>query len=234
MTASSRQGDVSRCDDARATIGCQHVLFDLDGTLTDPEAGITRSLAHALDAVGRPVADPSSLRSLIGPPLVDACTSMGMTAAEIDVAIAAYRDRYATVGLFENALIDGIDELVRDLRGAGVRLAVATSKPEPFAATILEHFGLREHFDVVAGATLDHRRRHKDEVVLHALEHLGLPDVSTVVMVGDREHDVFGAAEHGIATIGVLWGYGSKDELARAGAAAIVATVDELRDALRT
>ena len=212
----------------------QHVLFDLDGTLTDPAAGITRSLAHALEAVGRPVADRSSLRALIGPPLVDAFAAMGMTDAEIDVAIAAYRERYTTVGLYENALIHGIDALVRDLHTAGVRLAIATSKPEPFAATILEHFGLLDHFAVVAGATLDHRRRHKDEVVLHALEHLGLPDVSGVVMVGDREHDVFGAAEHGIATIGVLWGYGSKDELARAGAAAIVATVDELRDALRT
>lgn len=213
--------------------GYQHVLFDLDGTLTDPAAGITRSLAHALAAVGRPVTELSSLRALIGPPLVDAFAAMGMTEPEIDAAIAAYRERYSTVGLYENALIDGVDVLVRDLVAGGVTLALATSKPEPFASTILEHFGLREHFAVVAGATLDHRRRHKDEVVLHALEHLGLPDVSTVVMVGDREHDVFGAAQHGVATIGVLWGFGSKDELEDAGATSIVATVDELRAALQ-
>lgn len=209
-----------------------HILFDLDGTLTDPEAGITRSLAHALDAIGRPVDDPSSLRALIGPPLVDAFAAMGLSPSEIDTAIAAYRDRYASVGLFENALVDGIDTLLVELHEAGARLAVATSKPEPFACTILEHFGVRDCFGVVAGATLDNRRRHKDEVVLHALEHLGLPHPSTAVMVGDREHDVVGAAQHGLDTIGVLWGYGSKDELAVAGATRIVATVDELRAAL--
>jgi phosphoglycolate phosphatase len=204
-------------------------LFDLDGTLTDPAAGITRSLAHAFDAVGRPAPDYEVLLSLIGPPLVDAFRAMGLDDDEVEHAIDAYRARYSSVGLFENALIPGIDVLLRDLTAHGVTLAVATSKPEPFAHTILGHFGLDDDFRVVAGATFDQTRRHKDEVVLHALEHLGLPDPSTVVMIGDREHDVHGAAMHGVATIGVLWGYGTRAELAAAGAAAVVETVADLR-----
>jgi phosphoglycolate phosphatase len=207
-------------------------LFDLDGTLTDPSAGITRSLAHALAVVGRPVDDPDELRWLIGPPLLDAFAEMGMSHDDVDRAIAAYRERYSTVGMFENVLIPGIDAVLTELVGAGQRLALATSKPEPFAIRILEHFGLRDRFDVVAGATLDNRRRHKDEVVLHALEHLGLPDPRSVLMVGDREHDVVGASAHDVDTIGVLWGFGSREELARAGAKLLVETVAELRDAL--
>lgn len=208
-------------------------LFDLDGTLTDPEVGILRSLGYALEAAGRPVdGDLRTLRHLIGPPLVDGFASLGLDAAEVDVAITAYRERYAEVGLFENALIPGIDVMLAELAQHGMVMAVATSKPEPFAHTIVEHFGISEFFVVVAGASLDNRRRHKDEVILHALEHLSLPDPSSVVMIGDREHDVFGAAEHGVATIGVLWGYGSREELTSAGAKAIVETVDELRDLL--
>jgi phosphoglycolate phosphatase len=205
------------------------VLFDLDGTLSDPAAGITRSLAFALDAVGRPVADPDSLRWLIGPPLLDAFAEMGLSRGDVDRAIAAYRERYTTVGMFENVLIPGIDALLSELVDAGQRLALATSKPEPFAIGILDHFGLRDRFEVVAGATLDNRRRHKDEVVLHALEHLGLPDPGSVLMVGDREHDVVGASEHGVDTIGVLWGFGSREELELAGAKTIVESVAELR-----
>jgi phosphoglycolate phosphatase len=208
------------------------VLFDLDGTLTDPAIGITRSITHALAVVGWPLPEPPLLRTFIGPPLADAFASLGMTDSQVAHAITAYRDRYATVGLYENALIDGIDVMLRDLVDAGIRLAVATSKPEPFTHTILAHFGIEDAFSVVAGATLDQRRRHKDEVVLHALEHLGLPDPDRVVMVGDREHDVLGAAVHGVASIGVLWGYGSRSELEQAGARVIVATVDDLRGVL--
>jgi phosphoglycolate phosphatase len=210
----------------------ESVLFDLDGTLTDPAAGITRSLAHAFNAVDRPVPDELTLRSLIGPPLLDAFGAMGMDDEEADAAIVAYRERYATVGVYENALIPGVDELLQDLAASGLRLAIATSKPEPFAHTILEHFGIADAFTVVAGATFDQRRRHKDEVILHALEHLGLPDPQTVAMVGDREHDVIGAAAHDVATVGVLWGYGSRAELEAAGARSIVETMEQLRDEL--
>jgi phosphoglycolate phosphatase len=207
-------------------------LFDLDGTLTDPAAGITRSLAHAFAAVGHPTPGERVLRSLIGPPLVDAFGALGLDDSEVERAITAYRERYVRVGLYENELVPGIDELLHELVTEGFRLAVATSKPEPFARTIVEHFGLVDSFAVVAGATLDPSRRHKDEVVLHALEHLGLPDPRTVVMVGDREHDVFGAAAHGVDTIGVLWGYGSRAELEAAGARVIVDSVAGLRDEL--
>jgi phosphoglycolate phosphatase len=208
------------------------VLFDLDGTLTDPGVGITRSIAHAFEALGRAVPDDATLRSFIGPPLLDAFVAEGMSDAEAEAAVAAYRERYSSVGLFENALIPGIAELLGALTAAGLHLAVATSKPEPFAHTILEHFGIDGAFPIVAGATLDQTRRHKDEVVLHALEHLGLPDPATVVMVGDREHDVHGARTHGVETIGVLWGYGSRAELTDAGATLIVETVPDLQAAL--
>jgi phosphoglycolate phosphatase len=207
-------------------------LFDLDGTLTDPAVGITRSIAHAFEAVGWLVPDDPTLRSFIGPPLVDAFAAMGMSDGEVDGAVAAYRERYSSIGIYENALIPGIAAMLDEVVAAGVRLAVATSKPEPFAHTILDHFGIDGAFAVVAGATLDQRRRHKDEVVLHALEHLGLPDPASVVMIGDREHDVHGAAAHGVGAIGVLWGYGSRSELESAGARTIVETVPELQAAL--
>ena len=204
------------------------VLFDLDGTLTDPQVGITRCLAHGLAAVGMPVADPSSLRPYIGPPLIEGFGAMGVPVDRIDDAITAYRERFVTVGMFENALIDGIDELLGALGAAGARLAVATSKPEPFAVTILEHFGLAGAFEVIAGATLDNRRRHKEDVIAHALDSLAYPDPGDTVMIGDREHDVHGAREHGVASIGVLWGYGSPGELDDAAADEIVDTVEAL------
>lgn len=205
------------------------VLFDLDGTLTDPQIGITRCLAHGLAAVGMPVADPASLRPYIGPPLIEGFGAMGVPVDRIDDAITAYRERFVTVGMFENALIDGIDELLGALGAAGARLAVATSKPEPFAITILEHFGIAGAFEVIAGATLDNRRRHKEDVIAHALDSLAYPDPADAVMIGDREHDVHGAREHGVASIGVLWGYGSSGELDDAAADEIVDTVEALQ-----
>ncbi len=204
------------------------VLFDLDGTLTDPHVGITRCLAHALDSVGQPVDDPDSLRVFIGPPLMEGFAEMGVPHDRIDDAIGAYRDRFTRVGMFENALIDGIFPLLLGLLAQGTRLAVATSKPEPFAEKILEHFDINEMFEVIAGATLDNRRRHKEDVIAHALDSLGHPATHGVIMVGDREHDVYGARAHGIASIGVLWGFGSHGELADANAEHIVASVAEL------
>jgi phosphoglycolate phosphatase len=204
------------------------VLFDLDGTLTDAQAGIVRSLAHAVAAVGVAAPGPEELRPLIGPPLVEMLLALGVPEDDLRSAVHAYRDRYATVGLFENELYPGVPELLADLTGAGLRLGLATSKAEPYAHTILEHFGIRGRFEAVAGASLDHARRHKADVVAHALEHLGLPDPASVIMVGDREHDVVGAAEHGITTIGVLWGYGSRAELTTAGAVAVVSSVEGL------
>jgi phosphoglycolate phosphatase len=190
--------------------------------------GITRCLAHALAAVGRPVLDPDALRAFIGPPLIEAFTEMGVPLERVDDAIAAYRHRFTRVGMFENALIGGIFPMLLTLLAQGTRLAVATSKPEPFAEKILEHFDINEMFEVIAGATLDNRRRHKEDVIAHALESLGRPAPQSIVMVGDREHDVHGARAHGIASIGVLWGFGSRGELLDADAEHVVERVDEL------
>jgi phosphoglycolate phosphatase len=204
------------------------VLFDLDGTLTDPLVGITRCLAHALEAVGIPAPEPAQLADHIGPPLIEGFTAMGVPASRIDEAIAAYRERFARVGMFENALIDGVVELLDTLAVAGAQLAVATSKPEPFAVQILEHFAIADRFEMIAGATLDNRRRHKDDVIAHALDGLAYPEPHRVVMIGDREHDVFGARAHGLVSVGVLWGYGSRGELEAAGVDHVVDTVEAL------
>jgi phosphoglycolate phosphatase len=222
---------VTTLDDTAAATRPQLVIFDLDGTLTDSAQGIVSSFRHALGQVGAEIPDGDLAGRLVGPPMHQTLTAMGLKDA--DVAIAAYRADYSTRGWAMNALFDGIPELLTDLRAAGVRLAVATSKAEPTAQRILEHFGLDQHFEVIAGASLDGVRATKAEVVAHALAALEpLPD--RVVMVGDRAHDVEGAAAHGIATVVVDWGYGAADFAEPTGVAAVahVATVDDLREVL--
>ena len=210
----------------------QLVLFDLDGTLTDSAQGIVSSFRHALDAVGAPVPDGELATRIVGPPMHHTLSEMGLgeRAAE---AIAAYRADYSTRGWAMNKLFDGIPALLADLRAAGVRLAVATSKAEPTARHILAHFALDDHFEVIAGASVDGTRATKADVLAHALAQLEpLPD--RVLMVGDRSHDVEGAAQHGIATVVVGWGYGATDfENPNAAAALLrVSTVDDLREVL--
>ncbi len=207
------------------------VIFDLDGTLTDSAEGIVASFRHALDAIGAQAPEGDLADRIVGPPMHITLAEMGLgeRAAE---AIAAYRSDYTARGWAMNALYDGVTELLSDLRSAGVRLAIATSKAEPTARRILEHFGLAHHFEVIAGATLDGSRAAKADVVAHALRQVGpLPD--RVVMVGDRAHDVEGAAAHGIDTIVVGWGYGAADFAGGApSAAAHVRTVEDLREVL--
>lgn len=208
------------------------VIFDLDGTLTDSADGIVSSFRHALGEIGAPVPEGDLSRKLVGPPMHHTLSAMGL-GDRADEAIAAYRADYTARGWAMNSLFDGIPQLLADLRAAGVRLAVATSKAEPTAQRILEHFGLDEHFEVIAGASLDGVRATKAEVMAHALAQLEpLPD--RVVMVGDRAHDVEGAAEHGIGTVVVDWGYGAADfvEPIAVAATAHVATVDDLREVL--
>ena len=207
------------------------VIFDLDGTLTDSAEGIVASFRHALDAIGAQAPEGDLADRIVGPPMHITLAEMGLgeRAAE---AIAAYRSDYTARGWAMNALYDGVTELLSDLRSAGVRLAIATSKAEPTARRILEHFGLAHHFEVIAGATLDGSRAAKADVVAHALRQVGpLPD--RVVMVGDRAHDVEGAAAHGIDTIVVGWGYGAADFAGGApSGAAHVRTVEDLREVL--
>ena len=187
----------------------QLVIFDLDGTLTDSAEGIVSSFRHALGEVGAAVPDGDLAGRIVGPPMHHTLRGMGL-GEHADAAIAAYRADYTTRGWSMNKLFGGIAELLTDLRAAGVRLAVATSKAEPTAQRIVDHFGLDGHFEVVAGASVDGSRATKADVVAHALAQLEpLPD--RVLMVGDRSHDVEGAAEHGIDTVVVGWGYGRGD-----------------------
>lgn len=207
------------------------VIFDLDGTLTDSAEGIVASFRHALDAIGAQAPEGDLADRIVGPPMHITLAEMGL-GERADEAIAAYRSDYTARGWAMNALYDGVTELLSDLRSAGVRLAIATSKAEPTARRILEHFGLAHHFEVIAGATPDGSRAAKADVVAHALRQVGpLPD--RVVMVGDRAHDVEGAAAHGIDTIVVGWGYGAADFAGGApSAAAHVQTVEDLREVL--
>ena len=208
------------------------IFFDLDGTLTDPGEGITNSVAYALERWGIHVADRRTLYPFIGPPLIDSFERFyGFSPADARAAVDVYREYFTERGIFENELYPGIPALLERLRAAGRKVVMATSKPEPFAVRIAEHFGIAEYFDCIAGASLDEETRtHKWEVIEYALERLGGPAPSEVLMVGDREHDVLGAARCGIATLGVLYGYGSREELINAGAIAVVGTVEAAGD----
>lgn len=193
-------------------MSAQLVIFDLDGTLTDSASGIVASFRHALEEVGATVgavADVDLAKMIVGPPMHVTLASMGL-GDRADEAIAAYRADYRSRGWSMNYVFDGIPALLADLQAAGVRLAVATSKAEPTARRIIEHFGLDDHFEVVAGASVDGVRSSKADVVAHALAQLE-PLPPSVLMVGDRRHDVEGAAAHGIGTVVVDWGYGADD-----------------------
>ncbi len=209
------------------------ILFDLDGTLTDPKAGITKSVAYALDSFGIKTDDLNDLCCFIGPPLKDSFMNFqAFSEADAIVAIEKYREYFKETGLFENELYDGIDSMLQRLSTAGRQLIVATSKPKIFADRILEHFKIAQYFKEVCGSELDGTRTRKSEVIQYALDKAGITDLSRAIMVGDREHDVIGANEVGIPCIGVLYGYGSREEFEKAGAALIVESVKELDRAL--
>ncbi|RDH75821.1 HAD family hydrolase [Mycolicibacterium moriokaense] len=218
-------------DDTAATTRPQLVIFDLDGTLTDSAEGIVSSFRHALSEIGAEIPDGDLAGRIVGPPMHHTLQAMGLE--DTDAAIAAYRSDYSTRGWAMNSLFDGIPQLLDDLYAAGVRLAVATSKAEPTARRILAHFGLDGYFEVIAGASPDGARATKTDVMTHALAQLD-PLPERVLMVGDRAHDVEGAAAHGIATIVVGWGYGTADfaDPAVQAPAAHVATVSDLREVL--
>ena len=211
----------------------KNVLFDLDGTLTDPAEGITNALMHAQRRLGMEVSPREKLFVFIGPPLIETFMSeWGLTRAEADRALVYYREHFGVKGLFENVPYEGIGDCLADLKAAGLRLFVATSKPEPLSLRILEHFDLLPYFEAVAGSTMDEQRTKKGEVIAYALKTYGL-DPAETIMVGDREHDVIGARENGLSCIGVLYGYGSRDELNDAGAAALAEDLNELSALLR-
>ena len=206
----------------------KNVLFDLDGTLTDPAEGITNALMHAQRRLGMAVSPREALYVFIGPPLIETFMSeWGLTRVESEQALVYYREHFSTKGLFENVPYEGIGQALAELKRAGFRLFVATSKPEPLSLRILEHFDLLPYFEAVAGSTMDEQRTKKGEVIAYALQTFHL-DPAETVMVGDRKHDVIGARENGLPCLGVLYGYGSREELTEAGAAALAADVGEL------
>lgn len=210
------------------------ILFDLDGTLTDPKLGITSCVQHALEAIGQPEPDNNKLIPFIGPPLKEMFMSYCNVDAEMgEFLVAKYRERFSTVGMFENEIYEGIKELLTGLKLAGKKIALATSKPQVFSEKILEHFDIKDLFDVIVGSELNGRRTNKADVIKEVIEQFGKEfNVNRAVMVGDRKYDVIGAREYGIKTIGVTYGYGGVDELTVAGSDYIVESVTELRELL--
>lgn len=205
------------------------ILFDLDGTLTDPGIGITNSVAYALKKHGIEVTDRTKLYPFIGPPLLDSFQRFyGFSEEQSEQAVADYREYFREKGLFENEVYSGVEELLQRLKESGRRLIIATSKPEEFAVKILKHFGLASYFDYIVGATMDSSRSKKGDVIAYALEVCGITDKTDVVMVGDREHDVLGAKGNGLDSVGVLYGYGSREELEKAGATCVAETVEDI------
>jgi phosphoglycolate phosphatase len=190
------------------------ILFDLDGTLTDPFEGITRSIQYALDKMSAVVPEADDLRWCIGPPLWDSFRVLLETddKAELDRAVAFYRERFTVTGLFENTLIEGIPETLESLSAAGFKMHVCTSKPHAYAGRIVEHFELMRFFGKVYGSELDGTRSAKSELISHILEQENIAP-SEAVMIGDRKHDLIGANTNDVAGIGALWGYGSHEEL---------------------
>lgn len=205
------------------------LLFDLDGTLTDPKIGITKSVHYALQKFGIEVSDLDQLIPFIGPPLLDSFRDFyGLTSQQAKQAIEYYREYFSVTGLFENAVYTGIEQLLTALRGQHNRLFVATSKPTGFSKQILEHFELAVYFERIVGSNLDGTRVNKAEVIEEILAGVPVSDRHRVVMIGDRLHDIIGAKKCGIDSIGVAYGYGGAIELSQAGAKHIVNTVSEL------
>ncbi len=205
------------------------VIFDLDGTVWDSLPGIVGCLEHTFDTFGRTLPDRSVLTANIGPPLPVMLGELGFPAEQVDDATLVYRERYVDWGVFQATIYPGIVEVLTQLDGDGHRLATATSKGEGPTHQMLEHFELSDRFEVIGAASMhDKAAMTKPAVIAQALRGLGSPGPSECLMVGDRSYDVRGAAEHGLDCVGVLWGYGTEDELRDAGALHVVAEPSEL------
>ncbi len=223
------------------------ILFDLDGTLTDPMEGITKSVQYALRHYGIEEPDLEKLTPFIGPPLRDSFMKYyGFSKEQADEAVWVYREYFADKGIFENQELPGIRAMLEELKAAGKQLYVATSKPEVYARQILEHFHLDEYFAFVGGADMGETRVKKGDVIRYVLDEAGISgrktagveaagtevSLESIVMVGDREHDILGAKENGISSVGLLLGYGSREELLEAGADQIAEDTKELEEIL--
>lgn len=208
-----------------------YILIDLDGTITNPKEGITKSVQYALHAMDIHIEDLDSLTKHIGPPLRDGFMEYyGFDEEEAEMAVEKYREYYGERGIHENEVYDGIESLLTKLKQAGKYIIVATSKPEELAVKVLESFHLEHYFDDICGATFDHSRASKDAVIKYALDKNSITNLDRVLMIGDRKYDVLGAKEFGIFSIGVLYGFGSEEELREAGADRIAAKVEDIFD----
>lgn len=211
----------------------KYILFDLDGTLTDSAPGIINCYRHALNVMG--FDEPKDIMRAVGPPLYDSFAELcGMNSEQVQEAVRVYRQRYADTGLFENNVYEGIPEMLKRLKDSGIKLCVATSKPEVFAVKILEKFGLAEFFDVIGGADINGTRNAKQEVIEYVLSRAEITNRTDVLMVGDRSHDIIGAKQCGLPCMAVLWGYGSREEFEQHEADIIVNTPQEAADIIIT
>lgn len=207
----------------------KYILFDLDGTLTDSSPGITNSVVYALKKFNIEVEDRTSLLKFIGPPLQDSFTRFyNFSKEDSDKAADYFREYYGPNGLFECEVYEGIEELLSGLKERNLIPILATSKLEEFAVRILKHFDLYKYFEFVSGAAADGSRVEKGDVINHAVKTYGITDLSSVVMIGDRKHDMIGAKKAGIDSIGVLYGYGDREELINHGATYIVENTDDI------
>lgn len=210
----------------------KHILFDLDGTLTDPMMGITKSVRYALNYYGIEVNNLNDLLPFIGPPLRDSFQEYyGFDEAKANEAVEKYREYYKTDGIFDNKVYQGMVECLQTLKDNGKKLYVATSKPEFFAKQIIDHFSLSEYFEYIGGSEFNSREK-KAEVIEYVLKTNQI-DNNDVIMVGDRKHDIIGAHENKIPCVGVLYGYGTEDELKQYQADYLVASVEELTELLK-
>lgn len=213
----------------------KYILFDLDGTITDPGEGITNSVAYALLKFDINVEDKATLYDFIGPPLIDSFMKhYGFTKLQAVKAVEYYREYYSVKGIFENKLYDGIIPMLKKLKAYNKKVVLATSKPEKFAIEILKHFGIYDYFTLVAGATMDETRTDKAEVIAYALKSLDIKNTKAVIMIGDRKYDIEGAHINNVNAIGVEYGYGSSEELKEANADYTAKTVKDLESLLLT
>lgn len=207
------------------------LLFDLDGTLTDSTEGILNCLIFAIEQMGFEV--PKDTNKFLGPPIRQSFAEFcGMDSEQVNEAVRIFRERYSVTGLFENRVYDGIPEMLERLKQGGKRLMVATSKPQVYAVQIFEEFGLAHFFEIVGGAELDGSRDYKHEVIEYVLAQAGITDRSRVLMIGDRRQDVEGAHKTGLKCMGILWGFGSMEELTEAGVDFIAETPEKAADML--
>lgn len=209
----------------------QYILFDLDGTLTDSGEGITKAVQYALKYFEIEVSDLSELRKFVGPPLRDSYKNFyNFDDEKAEIGITKFREYYTDRGIYENRVYDGVKETLKTLKDSGKTLIIATSKPEMHAEIVLKHFNLAKYFDFICGADFEETRVKKGDVIKYAIENADIKDLSNAIMIGDREHDIIGAKENNLKSIGVLYGYGDVVELTQARADFVVKNPEDIID----